>query len=312
MPDTMRAVTYDTFGGPEVLTIGEQPMPKVGPGEILVKVRRAAVNPVDWKIMSGGLDPLMQAYFPVVPGWDVAGVVEQVGIDAPEFSVGDEVIAYARKDVLHGGTYAEYVTVPVRCAARKPSTASWDEAAGLPLAGLTAYQVLSRLGTTKDSTVLIHGASGGVGLMAVQIARHLGARVIGTASEKNHDRLRALGAEPVTYGDGLTDRVRELAPSGVDVVADFVGGVTDVTKAVLAEGGKHASIADPEAIAAGGEWMWVRPDRDALGELADLVDSGELSIDVATTFDLEHVADAFTLSQEGHTSGKIIITVSDN
>lgn len=311
MSDTMRAATYERYGDPEVLTITDMPKPKVGPGEIRVRVRAVSVNPVDWKIMAGGLDPMMDAIFPVIPGWDVAGVVEEVGIDTPEFSVGDEVVAYARKDVVHGGTFAELVTVPVRCAARKPSSASWEEAAGLPLAGLTAYQVLTRLGVEKGSTVLVHGASGGVGRMGVQIARDLGARVIGTASEKNHDMLRGLGAEPVTYGDGLADRVKELAPEGVDIVADFVGGVVDVTTAVLAEGSRHGSIADPDVLKAGGQWMWVRPDAEGLAYLSQMVDDGRLSVEVAETFPLEKAADAFSLSKDGHTSGKIVVVVSE-
>lgn len=309
--DTMRAITYSRYGGPEVLEVTRQPRPKVGPGEVLVRVRSASVNPVDWKIVSGGLDGLMDVTFPAVPGWDVAGVVEQVGIDAPEFWVGDEVMAYARKDVVHGGTYAELVTVPVRTAARKPASMSWDEAAGLPLAGLTAYQVLTRLGVGEGQTVLVHGAAGGVGSLGVQIAVALGARVIGTASEPGHDRLRALGAEPVAYGDGLVDRVRALAPEGVDVVADFVGGVLDVTTAVLVDGGRHASIADPSVLEAGGQWMWVRPDAADLTRLAELVEAGKLNVDVAQTFPLDDVAGAFRLSQDGHVAGKVVVRVSE-
>jgi NADPH:quinone reductase-like Zn-dependent oxidoreductase len=308
----MRAMTYDRYGDPSVLRLTDRPLPKVGPGEVLVRVRSAAVNPVDWKLMAGGLDSLIGTVFPAIPGWDVAGVVETVGIDVPEVAVGDEVIAYARKDVVHGGTFAEYVSLPVRTVAPKPRTLSWDEAAGLPLAGLTAYQVLTRLGLSTGETVLIHGAAGGVGSLGVQIARTLGARVIGTASERNHDALRALGAEPVVYGDGLAERVRALAPEGVDLVADFVGGVVDVTTAVLRTGGRHASIADPGVLAVGGQWMWVRPDRDDLTRLAELADRGELAVPVAQTFELADLAEAFGLSQEGHAAGKIAIRVSTN
>lgn len=307
--DTMRAMAYETYGGTEVLTETELPMPKLAPGELLVRVKCASVNPVDWKIMAGGLDPLMDVMYPVVPGWDVAGTVERVGIDTPEFAVGDEVMAYARKDYVHGGTFAEYVSVPVRAAAAKPASLSWQEAAGLPLAGLTAYQLLTRLATGKDDVVLIHGAAGGVGSFGVQIARALGARVIGTASPRNHDRLRELGCEPVEYGEGLVDRVRALAPDGVTVAADFVGGVLDVTQAVLAEGGRHASIADPTVLGAGGQWMWVRPDAEGLAELARLADSGRLKVTVAKTFPLAQLAEAFELSQTGRTAGKIVIEV---
>ncbi|MET9067412.1 NADP-dependent oxidoreductase [Streptosporangium sandarakinum] len=305
----MRAMAYDAYGGTEVLAPARLPRPKVGPGEVLVRVRCAAVNPVDWKLMSGGLDALMDTVFPVVPGWDVAGVVEQVGIDTPEFAVGDEVFAYARKDYVHGGTFAELVTVPVRALARKPASLTWEEAAGLPLAGLTAYQLLTRLGTGEGDTVLIHNAAGGVGSLGVQIAVALGARVIGTASPANHDRLRALGAEPVAYGEGLAERVRSIAPEGVDVVADFVGGVLDDTLAVLAEGGRHASIADDSVVAAGGQWMWVRPSGPDLAALGELADAGRLTVPVARTFALEELGEAFELSRSGHVHGKLVVRV---
>ncbi|MFD3936985.1 NADP-dependent oxidoreductase [Streptomyces sp. NPDC058611] len=305
----MRAIAYETYGGTEVLAETRLPVPKVGPGEVLVRVKYAGVNPVDWKIMSGGLDALMNVVYPVVPGWDVAGTVERVGIDTPEYAEGDEVMAYARKDYVHGGTFAEFVTVPVRALAHKPASLGWAEAAGLPLAGLTAYQVLTRLGTGAGDTVLIHGAAGGVGSLGVQIARALGARVIGSASPRNHDRVRALGAEPVAYGDGLADRVRALAPEGATVVADFVGGVLSVTREVLHDDGRHASIADPTVTGSGGEWMWVRPVGTDLAELARLADAGKLEVTVAETFPLAETAAAFALSQDGHTAGKIVIEV---
>ena len=309
---TMRAMTYDQYGGPEVLALTSQPLPKVGPGEVLVRVRSAAVNPVDWKVMAGGLDALMDVRFPAIPGWDVAGVVENVGIDTPEFAPGDEVLAYARKDYVHGGTFADYVTVPVRALARRPRSLSWDEAGGLPLAGLTAWQTLTRLEVGAGDTVLIHGAAGGVGSMGIQVARALGARVIGTASAANHDRLHELGAEAVAYGDGSAERIRTLAPEGVDVVADFVGGVLDVTTAVLAPGGRHASIADSSVIQAGGQWMWVRPSGADLSELGRLVEAGQLRVHVERAFALEELADAFRLSQTGHVPGKIAVRVSED
>ncbi|MBT2546288.1 NADP-dependent oxidoreductase [Streptomyces sp. ISL-44] len=305
----MRGMAYETYGGTEVLKDTRLPVPKFGPGEVLVRVKYASVNPVDWKIMAGGLDALMDVVYPVVPCWDVSGTVEKVGIDTPEFAEGDEVMAYARKDYVHGGTCAEFVTVPVRALARKPASLGWAEAAGLPLAGLTAYQVLTRLGTGKDDTVLIHGAAGGVGSFGVQIARALGARVIGTASPRNHDRVRELGAEPVAYGDGLAERVLALVPDGATVVADFVGGVLDVTRRVLHDDGRHASIADPTVTGSGGEWMWVRPVGSDLAALGQLTESGQLTVPVARTFPLGELAAAFELSQGGHTAGKIVIEV---
>ena len=305
----MKAITYSEYGTPDVLELTDQPMPKVGPGMVLVKVKAASVNPVDWKIVSGGLDGMMDLQFPAIPGWDVAGVVEAVGIDAPQYQPGDEVIAYGRKDYVHSGSFAEYIALPERVLARKPATLDWNESAGLPLAGLTAYQVLTRLGTGEGKTVLIHGGAGGVGSLGIQIAKALGASVIATASEKNHDFIRALGAEPVAYGEGLADRVRALRPEGVDIVADFVGGALDATLAVLAEGGKHASIADAEVEQHGGTWMWVNPVGTQLQELADLVDSRGLRVEVAKTYPLERTADAFRDNMEGHTRGKIVVTV---
>lgn len=306
----MKAITFDQYGDPAVLALTEQPEPKVGPAEVLVRVRSASVNPVDWKIVAGYLDSLMNVDFPAIPGWDVAGVVERVGLDTPEFARGDEVIAYARKDWVQAGTYAEFVTVPVRALARKPRTLDWDQAAGLPLAGLTAYQLLTRLSVNDGDTVLIHAAAGGVGILAVQIAAALGARVIGTASPGNHETLRGFGAEPVEYGEGLADRVRALAPGGVDCVADFAGGVLQPTLAVLKDGGRHGSIVDGEVTGSGGIYAWVRPNSVDLQALADLADSGRLTVPVTQTFPLEQAADAFRASQTGHVRGKVVIEVS--
>lgn len=306
----MKAITYSTYGSPDVLELTDQPMPKVGPGMVLIKVKAASVNPVDWKIMAGYLDAMMDVQFPVIPGWDVAGVVESVGIDTPQFEPGEEVIAYGRRDFVHGGSFAEYMALPAHMVARKPAALDWQQSAGLPLAGLTAYQVLTRLGLSSGETVLIHGGAGGVGSLGIQIAAALGATVIATASEKNHDFLRSLGATPVSYGDGLAERVRQIAPDGVDVAADFAGGNLEATLAVLKDGGRHASIADAEVEQHGGTWMWVSPVGSDLQALADLADQGKLTVEVAKAFPLEQAAEAYRLNMEGHTRGKIIVGVS--
>lgn len=311
----MRAITYSRYGGPDVLETTDLPTPKVGPDSVLVRVRAASVNPVDWKVREGYLDQIMDAVFPVVPGWDVAGVVERVGLDTPELQVGDEVYGYVRKDVVggevSGGTFAELVAAPVRTLARKPAAWSFEEAAAVPLAGLTAYQTIRRAEVAEGQTVLVHAAAGGVGSFAVQIARALGARVIGTASERNHDFLRSLGAEPVTYGDGLADRVRALAPDGVDVVLDYVGGdALDSVPQVLRDGGTVASITDARARdELGGHYVWVRPDTADLAELAGLGDEGLLRPEVAEVFDLADAADAHRASQSGHVRGKVVVRV---
>ncbi|UGQ12721.1 NADP-dependent oxidoreductase [Yinghuangia sp. ASG 101] len=304
----MRAVTYGAYAPDNsALSYGEAPDPKLGPGQVRVRVRAAGVNPVDWKVMAGGLDGMMDAVFPVIPGWDVAGVVTELGPDTPEFAVGDEVMAYARKDVVHAGTFAEYVAVPAPFVARKPAALDWAQAGGLPLAGLTALRCLDHLAVDARDTLLIHGASGGVGSIAVQLGRERGARVIGTTSPRNHDFLRRLGAEPVTYGEGLVERVRALTPDGVSAVADFVGGQLDVTRAVLTPNGRHVSTADNTVDQHGGHWVWVRPDGTKLAELAALADRGALTVEVSETHPLDRAADALTTLRTGHTRGKVVI-----
>lgn len=308
MSETMQAMTYAQYGGTEVLEQTERPMPKVSPGAVLIQVKAAGVNPVDWKVMSGGLDPYMDVNFPVVPGWDVAGVVAAVGFDTPEFKVGDEVYSYGRRDTVQGGTFAEFVALPASVVAHKPQSLSWEQAAGLPLTGLTAQRTLDALGLNAGATLLIHNGSGSVGRTAIQLATLAGIRVIATGSAKNHARLRELGAEPVEYGDGLVERVQALAPDGVDAVADFAGGVLEATLAVLKEGGKHASIADWTVLGHGGQYIWVRPDARELDRLSALVDAGTLAVDVAATYPMQELASAFAESMSGHGSGKIVLT----
>ncbi|WP_028810313.1 NADP-dependent oxidoreductase [Streptomyces flavidovirens] len=307
----MKAITYRTYGSPDVLSYEDVPEPKLGPDSVLVRVKAASVNPVDWKIQAGYLDSVLDAVFPVIPGWDVAGVVEQAGAAVTEFAPGDEVIGYVREDFVSRGTFAEYVAAPVRTLARKPANLSFEEAAGLPLAGLTAYQALvHQLKAAEGETVLVHAAAGGVGSLAVQIARALGVRVIGTASERNHAYLRSLGATPVAYGEGLADRVKALAPEGVDAVLDLVGGdALQLSPALLAPRGRLASIADGSVLGLGGSYVFVRPDAADLAALTELAERGALRVDVAAVFPLEKAADALRLSMEGHTRGKIAITV---
>ncbi|MER0483889.1 NADP-dependent oxidoreductase [Streptomyces sp. Edi2] len=307
----MKAIIAKSYGGPEVLEHTDRPDPKVGPDSFLIRVKAAGVNPVDWKIVAGYLDPMMDVHFPLIPGWDVAGVVEAVGADATEYAVGDEVIGYVRRDEVQQGTYAELVAAPVRTLARKPASLSWQQAAGLPLAGLTAYQSLKRVDAKAGETVLVHAAAGGVGSLAVQIAVARGARVIGTASERNHDFLRSLGAEPVTYGDGLADRVRALAPEGVDAAVDFVGGgAVEVSQELLKDRSRVASIADGEARNKGGHMVWVRPDTADLTALGALADAGKLTVPVEVIFPLSEAAEAFRRSMAGRTRGKIVLEVS--
>ncbi|WP_405013692.1 NADP-dependent oxidoreductase [Kitasatospora sp. NBC_01539] len=307
----MKAMVIREYGGPEVVEHTEVPDPRVGPDSVLVRVRAVGVNPVDRKIREGLLDGILDVRFPLIMGWDVAGVVQAVGGGVTEFRPGDEVVGYVRKDTVEHGTYAELVSAPVRTLARKPAALDWAQAGGLPLAGLTAYQALVRtLRVGPGRTVLVHAAAGGVGSLAVQIATAYGARVIGTASERNHAYLRGLGAEPVAHGDGLVDRVRALAPDGVDAVLDLVGGdALDASAQLVRDPAAVASAADYGVAARGGHYVWARPDAADLTELARLADEGRLRVPVASTFPLAQAASAQALNAEGRTRGKIVLLV---
>ncbi|MFJ3641239.1 NADP-dependent oxidoreductase [Streptomyces sp. NPDC090108] len=305
----MKAVTVDATG--EAPRVTDMPEPKVGPDTVLVRVKAAGVNPVDWKVAAGRLDPVMYLYFPLIPGWDAAGVVERVGAAVTDYAPGDEVIAYDRTDTVQHGTYAELVPVPVRAVARKPASLTWAQAGGLPLAGLTALQSLQAADVTKGDIVLVNNAAGGVGTFAVQIAVAAGAHVIGTASEAKADFLRSLGAEHVAYGEGLVQRVRDLAPEGVDASLDFYGGeATSASLEVTKSPSRVVSIADPAIREKGGVYVFARPDHSGLTKLGDLADAGKLTVHVERELPLADVAEAWRLSQEGHVTGKIVLQVS--
>ncbi|GDY33620.1 NADP-dependent oxidoreductase [Gandjariella thermophila] len=310
----MKGIAQNEFGSADVLSVQDLPDPLVGPDSVLIRVRAAGVNPVDYKIREGYLKGLLPHYFPIVPGWDVAGVVEATGpAAAGGLRPGDEVVAYARKDYVQHGTYAELVAVPDRGVARKPASLDFAHAAGLPLAGLTALQALRAAEVGEGATVLVHAASGGVGHLAVQIARALGAgRVIGTASEGNHDFLRSLGAEPVRYGDGLPDRLAALVGGDgrVDAALDFVGGqALEQSPELVRDPARVVSIVDPSVLARGGRYVFVRPDAAQLGWLGELADAGRLRVEVQRTFALGDAAEAHRTLEGGHVRGKLVLTV---
>ena len=305
---TMKAMAYASYGGVEKLEQLELPLPKAGPGTVRIKVEAAGVNPVDWKVMAGYLDPIMDVDFPAVPGWDVAGVVDAVGFDTPEFSIGDEVHAYGRRDTVGIGSFAQYITLPAGALAHKPKQLSFEEAAALPLTGGTALRALDALELAPGQSLLIHNGAGGVGQAAIQIAKAAGVRVLATSSARNHELLSLLGAEPLTYGAGLVEAVRALVPGGVDAVADFHGGALEDTLAVLKESGKHASIADGTVGEHGGRYIWVRPDGRELARLDELVEAGKLSVHVVSSYPMQEAAAAITQSMGGHAGGKIVLT----
>jgi NADPH:quinone reductase-like Zn-dependent oxidoreductase len=306
----MRAMVYRQYGGPEVLELAELPPPKTHVDSVLVRVRAAALNPADLAMQAGALDGAVDTYFPVIPGWDIAGEVERAGLATPEFVPGDEVIGYIRGDVqrAHGGL-AELVSTEARNLVRRPRALSFAEAAALPLAGLTAYQAVAHaLDVQPGEILLVHGAAGGVGSLAVQIARSRGARVIGTASAQDHDYVRNLGAEPVAYGVGAADRVRELAPGGADVVLDAVGGVLTATATAARPGARLASIA--EVGSPGVTSVFCRMSQADLCALTELAEGGQLRVRVGATYSLEDAADAQRALAAGGTHGKVVIEIT--
>lgn len=310
----MKAIAFSQFGDPEVMSLQELPDPLLGPDQVLVEVKAAGVNPVDFKIRAGYLQGLLPHHLPLIPGWDVAGVIRAVGIGVQGWKAGDEVLAYARKDHVQFGTYAELIAVPDRMIARKPSSVDFVTAGALPLAGLTALQSLVAVDTGAGDTVLVHAAAGGVGHLQVQIARELGAkRVIGTASPRNHDFVRSLGAEPVPYGDALVDAVAELVGGDgkVDVVIDNVGGIAfDQSLQLVRDRAQMTSIVDgPRALENGVVNTWARPNAAQTQWLVDRVAGGSLRVEVQQTFPLAEAVKAHKLLEGGHVRGKVVLTV---
>jgi NADPH:quinone reductase-like Zn-dependent oxidoreductase len=307
----MRAIIHHSYGGPEVLELAELPEPRVHVDSVLVRVKAAAVNPADLGLRAGAAAATVDAWFPVIPGWDVAGVVEHAGIGAPEFSPGDEVIGYLRGEIQrqHGG-YAELVAADVRTLARKPPRLSWEQAAALPLAGLTAYRaVVHALGVSAGETLVVHGAGGGVGSLAVQVARAHDVEVIATAAPRDHDYLRELGATPVEYGTGVEQRIRAIAPAGVDAVLDTVGrDVLASTPAIGRPGVRTASIVQfdrPDTVP-----VFARLDRDDLHAVVHLAERGALVPRVGATFPLGEAADAHRALVAGNIAGKVVLRIA--
>ncbi len=299
-----RCVYYSEFAGPDGLRVGDlDPLP-LGPDCVEIRVAGAGLNPVDWKVMRGYLTGAFEHTFPIVPAWDVAGEVTAVGPAVRHVEPGDRVFGYARLDTIGHGTAAEVVRLPDRVVAKAPASLDPVTAAGVPLAGLTALQLLGALEIEAGQTVLVHNASGGVGQFAVQIAAHRGAHVLGTASPSNHEHLRALGVQPVAYGQGLPEAVGDLAPDGVDVVVDLIGG--GALEQVPAP--RCASITDAQSVLAlGGVYVFVRPSVADLTTLAGLIDTGALRVDLAGTYPFDEAAAAYHRLEQGHVRGKLVL-----
>ena len=315
----MKAIAIREFGGRDKLERMDLPVPEVGNGEVLVRVKGAGVNPVDWKIREGWLKDLFPHRFPLIPGWDAAGIVEKIGPGVTRFTVGDEIFAYCRKPVVQGGAYAEYIALTEEHMAFKPRNTTFTEAAGIPLTALTAYQALVDAARVKSGErVLIHAAAGGVGGFGVQIAKDRGALVWGTAGSRNEDYVRSLGAERVIdYGrDDFRKVVRSAYPEGVDVVFDCVGG--DVLKKsveIVRKGGRLISIVDSLDERSLGRadirfgFVFVAPNSKELSELGQMVEQGRLRVHLEEVLPLEAAAKAHELSESRHTRGKIVLSV---
>lgn len=303
----MKGVSYKRFGGSEVLEYGELPEPKLSQNAVIVRMMATAINPADVALQAGFGENFMETWFPVVPGWDLAGIVERVGAGVIEFQPGDEVIAYTHQEILHSGTYAELVSVPVERLWRKPRNASWGEAAGLPLAGLTAYRaVVDTLRVSDADVVLILGASGAVGSLATQLAVGSGATVIGSASVSHQNYVASIGALPIQYGDDVAEQVRKHAPAGVTAIVDCAGhGSLATAMAVAIPGARVCSIADGGP---GVTTVFARPDTRILARLVDLVEAGSLNVKVAVSFALADAAIAQdALKERSRQPGKIVL-----
>jgi NADPH:quinone reductase-like Zn-dependent oxidoreductase len=307
----MRAAIYDQYGGADVIEVREVADPPVGPDTVLVRAKATSVNPVDWKVREGYLQGAFPHHLPIITGWDVAGVVEAVGPAVRTgLQVGDEVFGYVRRDDLAFGTAAELVPAPERTVAPKPAGISFEEAASLPLAGMTAYQCLvEALDVQPGERVLIHAASGGVGHLAVQIAKALGAHVIGTASPANHGWLKELGADEVL--DYNAGPISKQLDTRVHAVVDLIGGdALEDAPDQVEDASRVASVIDAATVLEqGGHYVFVRPSRENLQALTELVESGRLSVTVARTFGLDDTADAHRFSEEGHPRGKVAISI---
>ncbi|HET6858856.1 MAG TPA: NADP-dependent oxidoreductase [Streptomyces sp.] len=300
----MQAIVFDEFGGPEVLRFTEADEPHAGPGQVRVKVRAAGVNPIDYKIRRGWMEQAFPTPLPAIPGSELAGVVDEVGEGVTGHAVGDEVFGWSDT-----GAYAEYALASA--VARKPAELSWEDAVALPVASETAQRVLDLLGVDEGETLLLHGAAGVVGSVGVQLAVARGVTVVGTASPANHDYLRVLGAIPVAYGDGLAERVRAVAPQGVDAVFDAAGRGA-LPASIELRGGttdRIVTIADTAAAELGVTFSAGGTDRsqDQLAEHAQQAAEGGLRLTVADALPLAQAAKAQELSESGHARGKLVL-----
>ena len=299
----MKALQYSEYGDPNVLRVVEVEEPHAGPGQIRIDVKAVGINPVDWKARSGRF----KGRLPAITGSDVSGVVDEIGEGVTDVSRGDEVFGFATS-----GGAAKYAVM--RNYVTKPVGMSFEMAAGLPVPAETAVRVLELLDLKPGQTLLVNGATGGVGSAVVQLARARGLTVIGTASPINHDYLRSLGVTPTTYGDGLPARVKDIAPQGIDAALDVAGrgALADLIE-ITGDAAKVITIADPQAEQYGVRYASGRTGDDrayhALPDAAELWKQGKFSMPIARTFSLDEGPEAHRISEEGHVRGKLVFLV---
>ena len=302
----MKAVRFDQYGDVDVLRVDDVPTPEPGPGQVLVQVRAAGINPGEAKIRDGLLQSQFPATFPSGEGSDFAGIVTRAGPDVTGFTAGSEVIGFTNNRASH----AEYVLAEAANVTPKPPAVPWEVAGSLFVVGETAYAAVRAVSLTKGDTVVVSGAAGGVGSIAVQLARLAGASVIGLAGKANHDWLAERGVVPVSYGDGVADRIGQ-ADGRVDAFIDTFGaGYVEIALALGVEPGRVDTIADFAAV----DKYGVKAEGNAAGasaatlaELAELIAAGKLEVPIAATFPLAQVREAYDLLDQGHTRGKIVL-----
>lgn len=308
----MKAVRIHQYGGREVLSIDDIPVPAIAPDEVLVRVVAASINPVDWKVREGYLAQMIPHALPLTLGWDVSGVVEAVGAQVTQWQAGDAV--FSRPDLARNGTYAEYVAIRASECARKPRTISHVEAASLPLAGITAWEAMMDTAQVQPGQrVLVQAGSGGVGSLAIQLVKAAGATVIATASGRNRALVESLGVDQ--FVDYTATKVAD-AVEPVNAVFDTIGGeVQDAAWSILKPGGIQVSIISPpseekaNAMGLRAGFVFIGPNAPVLERLAGMVDSGKLRPIVGAEFALEDIAAAHALSESGRAVGKIVLYV---
>jgi len=312
----MKAVVINEFGGTDVLKISEIPIPEPQEGEVLVKIKAIGINPVDVKIRQGFLQSRAIHQLPIILGWDFSGVVEKNGFGARRFKQGDEVFSYCRRPIIKNGTYAEYIAVPECYITNKPKNISFEEAASIPLVSLTAYQsIFSSAKLKEGETILILGASGGVGTSAIQLAKSVNAKVIGLASKKNHDYIKSIGAdEVIDYQEGdFRETLKLMYPNGVDLVFDCVGGATfEKGLDCVKKGGRIATILMPnQELLKGRElefyYVFVEANVSQLNHIKELIEAGKLKPFVSEVYSLDDIVEVHEKIEKLHTRGKIVV-----